>query len=43
LERVNQRASSRFKKAKELNKVSNQVLEDMGLPELSEKTERVTE
>ena len=43
LERVNQRASSRFKKAKELNKVSNQVLEDMGLPELSEKKERVTE
>jgi type II secretory pathway component GspD/PulD (secretin) len=36
LERVNQRASSRFKKAKELNKVSNQVLEDMGMPELSE-------
>ena len=43
LERVNKRASSRFKKAKELNKVSNQVLEDMGLPELSEKAEMVTE
>ena len=43
LERVNQRASSRFKKAKELNKVSNQVLEDMGLPELSEKAEMNTE
>jgi len=43
LERINERASSRFKKAKELNKVSNQVLEDMGLPELSEKAEMVTE
>ena len=43
LERINQRASSRFKKAKELDKVSNQVLEDMGLPELSEKAETVTE
>ncbi|MBC8259315.1 MAG: hypothetical protein H8E38_09885 [SAR324 cluster bacterium] len=37
LEKVNRRAASRYKKAKELNKVSNQVLEDMGLPELSEK------
>ena len=36
LERVNQRASSRFKKANELDKISNQVLEDMGLPELSD-------
>ncbi|MDP7582357.1 MAG: secretin N-terminal domain-containing protein [SAR324 cluster bacterium] len=43
LERVNQNASSRFKKVKELNKVTNQVLEDMGLPELSDKAERVTE
>ena len=43
LEKVNKRASSRFKKAKELNKVSNQVLEDMGLPELSDKAESVTE
>ena len=43
LERVNKRASSRFKKAKDLNKVSNQVLEDMGLPELSNKAESVTE
>ena len=43
LKRVNQRAGSRFKKAKELNKISDQVLEDMGLPELSEKGERVTE
>ncbi|MEZ7973689.1 MAG: type II secretion system protein GspD, partial [SAR324 cluster bacterium] len=43
LEKVNKRASSRYKKAKELNKVSNQVLEDMGLPELSDKEESVTE
>jgi type II secretion system protein D len=43
LERINKRASSRFKKAKELNKVSNKVLEDMGLPELSDKAESVTE
>jgi type II secretion system protein D len=43
LQRVNKRASSRFKKAKELNKVSSQVLEDMGLPELSDKAEKVTE
>ena len=32
-----------IEKAKELNKVSNQVLEDMGLPELSDKAESVTE
>ncbi len=43
LERVNRNASTRFKKVKELNKVTNQVLEDMGLPELSDKAERVTE
>ena len=36
LERVNQRASSRYKKTKELNKVSDQVLKDMGVPKLSE-------
>ena len=41
LEKVNQRASSRYKKAKELDKVSDQVLEDMGLPELSDKKENV--
>ena len=43
LEKVNQRASARFKKAKELNKVSDQVLEDMGIPELSDNLDKVTE
>ena len=43
LEKVNQRASSRYKKAKELDKASDQVLEDMGLPELSDKKENVKE
>ena len=43
LEKVNQRASARFKKAKELDKASDQVLEDMGLPELSDKKENVKE
>jgi len=43
LEKVNQRASSRYKKAKELNKVTNQVLEDMGIPELSDQAEKVAE
>ena len=43
LEKVNQRASSRYKKAKELDKASDQVLEDMGLPELTEKKENVKE
>ena len=43
LEKVNQRASSRYKKAKELNKVSDQVLEDMGIPELSDNLDKVTE
>ena len=43
LEKVNQRASARFKKAKELNKVSDQVLEDMGIPELYDNLEKVTE
>ncbi len=43
LEKVNQRASSRYKKAKELNKVSDQVLEDMGIPELSDNLDKVSE
>ena len=43
LEKVNQRASARFKKAKELNKVSDQVLEDMGIPELYDNLDKVTE
>ena len=43
LEKVNQRASSRYKKAKELDKASDQVLEDMGLPELSDKKVNVKE
>jgi hypothetical protein len=43
LKKVNQRASARFKKAKELNKVSDQVLEDMGIPELYDNLEKVTE
>jgi len=43
LEKVNQRASTRYKKTKELDKVSDQLLEDMGLPELSDKTENVKE
>jgi general secretion pathway protein D len=43
LEKVNQRASSRYKKAKELNKVTDQVLEDMGIPELSDQAEKVAE
>jgi len=43
LEKVNQRASARFEKAKELNKVSDQVLEDMGIPELSDNLDKVTE
>ncbi len=43
LEKVNQRASARFKKAKELNKVSDQVLEDMGIPELSDNLDKVSE
>ena len=43
LEKVNQRASSRYKKAKELNKVSDQVLEDMGIPELYDNLDKVTE
>ena len=43
LEKINQRASARFKKAKELNKVSDQVLEDMGIPELSDNLDKVTE
>ena len=43
LEKVNQRASSRYKKAKELNKVSDQVMEDMGIPELSDQAEKVAE
>ena len=43
LEKVNQRASARFKKAKELNKVSDQVLEDMGIPELYNNLDKVTE
>jgi len=43
LEKVNQRASARFKKAKELNKVSDQVLEDMGIPELYDNLDKVKE
>ena len=43
LQKVNQRASARFKKAKELNKVSDQVLEDMGIPELYDNLDKVTE
>ena len=43
LKKVNQRASARFKKAKELNKVSDQVLEDMGIPELYDNLDKVTE
>ncbi len=43
LKKVNQRASARFKKAKELNKVSDHVLEDMGIPELSDNLDKVTE
>ena len=43
LEKVNKRASSRYKKAKELNKVSDQVLEDMGIPELSDNLDKVSE
>ena len=43
LEKVNQRASSRYKQAKELNKVTDQVLEDMGIPELSDQSEKVAE
>ena len=43
LKKVNHRASARFKKAKELNKVSDQVLEDMGIPELYDNLEKVTE
>jgi len=36
LEKINQDASSRYKKAKELNKVTDHVLKEMGLQELSE-------
>ena len=43
LKKVNQRASSRYKKAKELNKVTDQVLEDMGIYELSDQAEKVAE
>ena len=43
LEKVNQRTSSRYKKAKELNKVTDQVLEDMGIPGLSDQAEKVAE
>jgi len=43
LEKVNQRASARYKKAKELNKVSDQVLEDMGIPELYDNLDKVKE
>ena len=40
LEKINQRASSRYKKAKESDKVSGQILKDMGLEELSDKTKK---
>ena len=43
LEKVNQRVSSRYRKAKELDKVSEQVQKDLGFPKLSEQTESVEE
>ena len=43
LEKVNQRASSRYRKAQELNKVSDQVQKDLGIPKLSEQPESVEE
>ena len=42
LEKINRGASSRYKKAKELDKVSDHVLKEMGLQELSDKDEKVT-
>jgi len=43
LKKVNNRVSSRYRKAKELDRVSDQVQKDLGFPKLSEQPESVEE
>ena len=43
LTKINQRASSRYKKAKEMDKASDQILKEMGLEKLSNKSKNESE
>ena len=43
LEKVNQRASSRYRKAQELDKVRDHLQKELGVPKLSENPENVEE